>query len=615
MKNSTEKLIVTLKKLFGKYSKIFLFVLFLLMGHISLAQYVTPDSAKIVASKYLSNYLNQPKFKSSQKFDLKLIQTSQSDKKIEKSQFKSSSVPLYYVFSINAKDGFILIAADRKVQPIIGLSYIKNGDNNFSNIPPALKDWLLFLKEQIQEILFSRNSVKLKQNDGWNKILRNFKEGISDEFLLKTSWGQSYPFSNLIKEIVPVGCVTTGEAQIINYYRYPFKINSIHSYLESGNAPQIGTLNSKGYPINYLKFKNHYEGNKPGTSEDFDSIDYFTYDVAVSLETDFGNYSFIGGDGSSGYLKSPIHRDVVESLNEDYLYLLAEFWSIANHPLSGLTDWENKIKDEIIQNRPVLINSKDKNGGVQHAFICDGYSASMDKFHFNFGWYGNGDGWFSLDLITPIVTDEDGSKYYYDYSYNYPALNFTMLINIMPDLTRVQQDPYESDNDFSSATSLNNNQPQLHSISPKTDKDYYKLNLTSKANVIIETQGVNGNTQMWLYDGNHGYLAWDDDSGEGQNSKMTKTLEKGTYYIMVEVKGTSQCIPSYSIQYTATYTPRTLTVNSSNPNSGVEISISPNDNNGQGIGTTQFKRVYDDNTTVTLTAPQTASGNTFVKWQ
>ena len=60
---------------------------------------------------------------------------------------------------------------------------------------------------------------------------------------------------------------------------------------------------------------------------------------------------------------------------------------------------------------------------------------------------------------------------------------------------------------------------------------------------------------------------------------------------------------------------RALTVASSNPTSGVNITVSPADSGGQSNGTTPFTRGYAPNTTVSLTAPATASGNTFVKWQ
>jgi hypothetical protein len=71
--------------------------------------------------------------------------------------------------------------------------------------------------------------------------------------------------------------------------------------------------------------------------------------------------------------------------------------------------------------------------------------------------------------------------------------------------------------------------------------------------------------------------------------------------------------------YTAVYVvPSTfsLMVNSTNPDSGVNITVSPNDNNGLGDGTTQFSRSYQQTTAVTLTAPtSTSNGNIFDRWR
>jgi len=70
------------------------------------------------------------------------------------------------------------------------------------------------------------------------------------------------------------------------------------------------------------------------------------------------------------------------------------------------------------------------------------------------------------------------------------------------------------------------------------------------------------------------------------------------------------------ITMTAVFLPtRTLIVQSSNPNSGVAITDSPLDNNGNGDGVTTFTRIYYDGTLVTLRAPPNAGGNRFVKWQ
>ena len=62
---------------------------------------------------------------------------------------------------------------------------------------------------------------------------------------------------------------------------------------------------------------------------------------------------------------------------------------------------------------------------------------------------------------------------------------------------------------------------------------------------------------------------------------------------------------------TATHT---ITVGSTNPNSGVSISASPADNNGQNRGTTQFTLTYDSGAVVTLSAPTTANGDNFSSW-
>jgi cytochrome c len=68
--------------------------------------------------------------------------------------------------------------------------------------------------------------------------------------------------------------------------------------------------------------------------------------------------------------------------------------------------------------------------------------------------------------------------------------------------------------------------------------------------------------------------------------------------------------------YYITTPPRyTLTVASVNPSSGAAVTVTPNDVNGAGSGSTQFTRTYNSGTSVSLTAASTAGGNTFQKWQ
>ncbi len=57
-----------------------------------------------------------------------------------------------------------------------------------------------------------------------------------------------------------------------------------------------------------------------------------------------------------------------------------------------------------------------------------------------------------------------------------------------------------------------------------------------------------------------------------------------------------------------------LTVNSTNPASGVAISVSAVDNNGGANGTTGFTRTYDAGKVVTLTAPASSGSAAFASW-
>jgi hypothetical protein len=68
---------------------------------------------------------------------------------------------------------------------------------------------------------------------------------------------------------------------------------------------------------------------------------------------------------------------------------------------------------------------------------------------------------------------------------------------------------------------------------------------------------------------------------------------------------------NYSTPAPTTYV---LTVNSSNPASGVAIIVSPADVNASGNGSTSFTRTYDSGAAVTLTAPMTSGANIFSSW-
>ena len=115
-------------------------------------------------------------------------------------------------------------------------------------------------------------------------------------------------------------------------------------------------------------------------------------------------------------------------------------------------------------------------------------------------------------------------------------------------------------------------------------------------------------------------LAIDDDGGGGTNSRIPPgggfiTLPvTGTYTIWANAFSPADTTGTYSLTLSVP-AQRTLTVASSNPNSGVAITVTPSDNNGLSNGTTQFTRTYDQFATVTVNAPGTVGDLVFQKWQ
>jgi uncharacterized repeat protein (TIGR03803 family) len=103
------------------------------------------------------------------------------------------------------------------------------------------------------------------------------------------------------------------------------------------------------------------------------------------------------------------------------------------------------------------------------------------------------------------------------------------------------------------------------------------------------------------------------------STSITTVAPAGTNTVDIRVVGpggVSQINANDKFTYgTSSTTTNVLSVTSSNPGSGVSITVSPNDTGGNGNGSTPFARNYTNNTQVTLTAPSTAGGNNFQKWQ
>ena len=100
-------------------------------------------------------------------------------------------------------------------------------------------------------------------------------------------------------------------------------------------------------------------------------------------------------------------------------------------------------------------------------------------------------------------------------------------------------------------------------------------------------------------------------SGANTFSSWTGCTSATALVCMIAVNANATVTANYATPPPPAYT---LTVNSTNPASGIAIVVTPVDINSSGNGVTTFTRTYNAAANVTLTAPTTSSTGTFSSW-
>lgn len=70
----------------------------------------------------------------------------------------------------------------------------------------------------------------------------------------------------------------------------------------------------------------------------------------------------------------------------------------------GLAAFCERIRKDLEAGRPVMMTGCNSARTAAHSFICDGYRADDDKFHYNWGWGGTYNGWFKMGALTPTAS-------------------------------------------------------------------------------------------------------------------------------------------------------------------------------------------------------------------
>lgn len=278
-----------------------------------------------------------------------------------------TSNPDYYVYNVGNSNGFVIIAGDERMEPVLG--YSLSGHFDAANIPDGLAYMLNTYSENIREI---RQSKALpKNNPGIIPLAEITRVG---PLLEDIAWNQFSPYNDQCPIIngqhAPTGCVATATGQVMRYHSYPPK-----------GTGSKGGINFGATTYDWENMLPVYNSKTPGTTEQRAEVAKLLHHIGVSVNMSYN----LSGSGSSNSMAA-------YALKTYFTY--SKGMERANRVVYTDEQWIDLIKNEIDNNRPILYEGTN-NDGNGHSFVCDGYD-NTGKIHFNYGWGGSGNAFLTI---------------------------------------------------------------------------------------------------------------------------------------------------------------------------------------------------------------------------
>lgn len=286
----------------------------------------------------------------------------------------------YYVFNRGDNAGFVIVSGDDCLPEVIG--YADSGDFVEEQMPPALLDMLEGYTELVAQAQAAGAPARTPRKAVAGRV--------NIDPIVKAHWHQSSPYNDLAPFITnttnraATGCTCTAAVMVLHHFRrdLPGELLASTPTYGYGDAP-VTVSYPKGTPILWDLMQNNYSGNIPEEMRNA---------VAV-LNAAFGAGIWqTYGSSTSGQISN-----IVDGYNQ-YFNLSSTCQYKGG---TSQSSWENMVYNNLSNGQPIVYAGvHPTNGG--HAIILDGYNASNGLFHFNFGWGGQGDGYYTLDDETGV---------------------------------------------------------------------------------------------------------------------------------------------------------------------------------------------------------------------
>lgn len=277
-------------------------------------------------------------------------------------------------------NGFVLVAGDDASQPVLGYDFSNSwtGDNIPIQLQDFIQSWIKQLKYIADNHLVADNAIRTE----WQRLsvestqftpIRNDRAVTP---MINTIWGQQGSYNDLCPADVPVGCVAVAMGQIMKYWSFPLHGQGSHSYVH----PVYGTQSADFGNSTYLW------STMPISISSFNAeIDSLLYHCGVAVDMNYGPT----GSGAFSTAVTPALINYFKYKNTAQIKYKSAYSASA---------WEALLRAELDNHRPVYYGGDNTVDG--HAFVLDGYSGT-NYFHFNWGWYGDYNGYFYLTALNP----------------------------------------------------------------------------------------------------------------------------------------------------------------------------------------------------------------------
>lgn len=302
--------------------------------------------------------------------------------------------PLIYVVNFQ-EGGFLLMAADKRVEPILAYSF----ENNFvldEEIDQGLAAWFETKINYIDYVKANIREPLPEVTRQWNAVARipehfdnpdNNCDFINDHNynygpLLQTRWNQGTGFNNLMP-VAPTQGVFACQSGNLQNNRY-----------WAGCVP-VAIAQIARYHAASTEFNWSIMPNLSGSAETSSLIKYIHDNILIT-------YSCSGTSVSSSVDKADFFRNKF------------------NYSSAQNSSWfDSGVKVDLANNRPVFVEAGTTKKvffgiftvrGSGHAWVCDGARSSMacyedehgnfygigsSSFHMNWGWGGSNNGYYS----------------------------------------------------------------------------------------------------------------------------------------------------------------------------------------------------------------------------